>query len=118
MLNLKTHTLNKMNSITDIWDGENEAHAGIIAVDDKYSNIKLSYGEFNTIFHNFAAGLQFLGLEKDEHVALFSENSAKWLIADQAILKSGAVDVVRGSQAPVSELGYILNHSDSCALIC
>lgn len=42
----------------------------------------------------FAAGLSKLGLQKGETVALFSENSARWLIADQAVMMTGAADAV------------------------
>jgi long-chain acyl-CoA synthetase len=50
-------------------------------------------------------------------VAQFSENSARWLVVDQAIIACGAVNAVRGSGAPAAELAYIWEHSDSCALV-
>ena len=39
------------------------------------------------------------------------------MIADQAILRTGAADAVRGSNAPVAELEYILEHSDSVGAV-
>ena len=42
----------------------------------------------------FAAGLAALGVQKGDKVALFSENSARWLVADQGIMLNGAVDAV------------------------
>lgn len=77
-------------------------------------------------------------------VALFSENSARWLIADQAIMTVGAADAVstkvaldsrvfqcssgrsrkfrhnlqvRGSTSPPSEMAYIISNSESRALV-
>lgn len=44
-----------------------------------------------------AAGLSALGLQRGERVALFSENSHRWAIADGGILMAGGVDVVRGA---------------------
>lgn len=42
----------------------------------------------------FAAGLQSLGLRAGGRVSLFSENSSRWLIADQGIMMNGAADAV------------------------
>ncbi|MEB3356869.1 MAG: AMP-binding protein [Synechococcales bacterium] len=64
-----------------------------------------------------AAGLQSLGLQPGEHVALFSENGPRWFMADQGIMATGAVGVVRSSQADDAELFYILGHSDAVGLI-
>lgn len=64
-----------------------------------------------------AAGLHALGLRKGDHVSLFSENSAKWLVAEQGCAKNGVTTAVRGATAPVDELQYIYNHSDSKAVV-
>ncbi len=42
----------------------------------------------------FAAGLRALGLQPGEQVSLFSENSARWIVADQGIMMNGAADAV------------------------
>jgi long-chain acyl-CoA synthetase len=88
-----------------------------MAVIDEYCNIKLSYSGLVSEILRFSTGLQSLGLKQYDHVAVFSENSAKWLITDQSLFLSGAVNAVRGSQAPVDELDYIIGHSDSCAIV-
>ena len=46
-------------------------------------------------------------------VSLFSENSSRWLVADQAIMLCGAADAVRGASSPPDELAYIMRQSDS-----
>ncbi|HSA06234.1 MAG TPA: AMP-binding protein [Candidatus Gastranaerophilales bacterium] len=112
-----TTKYNVKKSITDIWQDFLENYPDVIAVVDRYSSIKLTYKELYDIIYLFASGLQALGLNKGDHVSLFSENSSKWLIADQGILLAGGVDAVRGSQTPVNELFYIVKHSDSKALI-
>lgn len=111
------NTKYRPNSLSDIWSDVVTKFADLQAIEDSYSNINLTYNEFLSIINDFATGIQTLGLNKGEHVALFSENSAKWMITDQGILKCGAVNAVRGSQAPIQELGYIYTHSDSCALV-
>jgi len=50
-------------------------------------------------------------------VALFSENSPRWLVADQGLMRLGAADAVRGSGAPVEELRYIAADSGAVALV-
>ena len=64
-----------------------------------------------------AAELQALGLRKGDKLAVFSENSHKWLLLDGATLKCGAANVVRGVGAPLEELVYIYSDSDSKALV-
>ena len=50
-------------------------------------------------------------------VALFSENSSRWLVADQAVMMVGAADAVRGASSPAQEMAYIVEHSESCGII-
>jgi long-chain acyl-CoA synthetase len=71
----------------------------------------------------FAAGLQALGVragaadEIPPRVALFADNSPRWLVADQGILRSGGANVVRGAQADSEELLFILKDSGAIALV-
>lgn len=37
-------------------------------------------------------------------VSVFSENSYRWLIAEQGIMKAGGCNAVRGATAPAAEL--------------
>eukprot|EP00934_Nitzschia_sp_Nitz4_P006360 Nitzschia sp. Nitz4//scaffold53_size117307//109906//112242//NITZ4_003785-RA/size117307-processed-gene-0.142-mRNA-1//1//CDS//3329554250//6350//frame0 len=53
----------------------------------------------------------------DHHVAIFGENSARWLLADHSIQWAGGVTAVRGSDASLDELRYVYNHSDSSAMV-
>ncbi len=43
-------------------------------------------------------------------VALFSENSSRWLVADQAVMTVGAADAVRGASSPAQEMAFIVSH--------
>ncbi len=116
----KRHLLlvsDKKSSFPELWKDFLEFYPDITAVNDKYNNLKLSYKQLYEYICWFASGLQHLGLEKGDHICLFSENSSKWLIADQAVLTAGAVNAVRGSQTPCEEFFYIIEHSDSKALI-
>ena len=48
---------------------------------------------------------------------MISENSPRWLIADQGLMRMGAINAVRGINSPPVELNYIVNHSNSVGLI-
>ena len=64
------------------------------------------YGEVEA----FAAGLLSLGVRREEHIGMVSENMKEWLWADLAILSIGAADVPRGSDSMAPEIQYILDH--------
>lgn len=74
-------------------------------------------------FNNLRAGLQTLGVEAvseqalPTRVALFADDSPRWMIADQGIMTAGAADVVRGATADPAELVYILKDSGSVGLV-
>ena len=59
---------------------------------------------------SFGAGLAQLGLRRGDKVSLFSENSARWLIADQGVMMNGAADAVSGAWPPAEEAPCVLNH--------
>lgn len=65
----------------------------------------------------FGAGLRRLGIQPRSKVALFADNSPRWLIADQGIMAMGGVNVTRSSQAESRELLFILQNSESTALV-
>ena len=50
-------------------------------------------------------------------MSVFAENSHKWLLAEQAIMKAGAYNAVRGKDAPVEELQYIYDNSKSMGAV-
>ncbi len=87
------------------------------ALYDKYSNYSCTYIELHESVKNLASGLKSIGLQRGDHVAQFSENSPRWMITDQGVISCGAANAIRGSMAPLSELEYIYEHSDSIALI-
>jgi len=60
----------------------------------------------------FAAGLLSLGVKRDDHIGMISENMKEWLWADLAILSIGAADVPRGSDSTAPEIKYILDHAE------
>ncbi|EKU98405.1 AMP-forming long-chain acyl-CoA synthetase [Leptolyngbya sp. PCC 7375] len=108
-----------VQSVAGIWPIVAERFSNQIALEDPHSTpqLKLTYGELNEQIKQFAASLQILGIKPQDKIALFSDNQPRWLVADQGIMTVGAVDAVRGSQADKDELAYILENSDSVAMI-
>jgi len=111
-------------SVPSIWETLAEAYSEITALIDEHNpyrqKISWTYAEVHEEIRELAAGLRHHGLtnlQPGDIVALFSENSARWLITDQALMWNGAASAVRGTAAPLDELAYILEHSDACGLV-
>ena len=112
-------------SLPEVWATAAQRFGNITAVHDPHSKpeVKLTYAKLHSCMQKFAIGLQALGVQTDApdpyppRIALFADNSPRWLIADQGIMQSGAIDVVRGAQADVDELLFILQDSGSTALV-
>jgi len=116
---LKERTFTKnLKRVDEIWPYLSEKYSEVVAVNDPYSTppISLTYSELASFIDHAASALKSFNIGKGEVVALFAENSPKWLIADQAIMRVGAANAVRGISAPKDELKYILRHSQSVAL--
>ena len=90
-----------------------------IALKDPHAKpeVVFTYAQLAEQIQQFAAGLQALGVQQQSRVALFADNSPRWMIADQGIMTAGAVDVVRSAQAEREELLFILADSGSTALV-
>ncbi|NER90201.1 AMP-binding protein [Moorena sp. SIO3A2] len=120
-----------LKSIPEIWPLAAQRFGSIIALQDPHAvgahgapASTLTYTQLHEQIEQFAAGLQSLGFQPklDEkgiptRIALFADNSPRWLVADQGIMTAGAVNVVRSGQAERQELLYILQDSGSTALV-
>ena len=115
---IRTSEMNWM-VVPDIWESMAKIIPDkVMLVDPVHGDrVDLTYAQGNNLITTGAAAMQKLGLQPDECVSIFSENSYKWLIADQAVMKSGACNSVRGALAPTEELHYIYEDSKSVGLI-
>lgn len=68
---------------------------------------------FQKKVRNFALGLYELGVEKGDRITLHSENSAEWVICDQAILSLGAINIPIYTTQPVEQIKYIIENSEA-----
>ncbi|MGB3293647.1 MAG: AMP-binding protein [Phormidesmis sp.] len=110
---------NEMASIAEIWPIVAAKYGDHLALYDPHSTpeTKYTYQALATDIKRFAAGLQSLGVQPQEKIAVFSENQPRWMVADQGIMTAGAIDAVRGANAEKSELLFILDNSDSIGLV-
>ncbi|HEY9621710.1 MAG TPA: AMP-binding protein, partial [Crinalium sp.] len=113
--------LSRLQSIPEMWKwvAQREDVSHHLALHDPHARpaIKITYADLYQNMQQFAAGLQALGVAESDRVALFADNSPRWLIADQGIMMAGAIDAVRGAQAERGELLFILSDSGSTALV-
>ena len=102
-----------------LWQHGANTYPDAIALHDPHAKppVRISYRDTFEQINAFGAGLRSLGIQFGEKVALIADNSPRWLIADQGILAIGAADATRSSQADRSELLYIIEHSDSVAIV-
>jgi long-chain acyl-CoA synthetase len=69
----------------------------------------LSYAELRRRVELFAFGLASLGLKRGDRVSIISENRPEWVIADQAIVVLGAVNVPVYPTMTAKQNEYIFN---------
>jgi len=77
----------------------------------------ITYRQLDEMVDAVAAGLQELGIKKDDCIAIISYNRPEWAIVDLAALKLGSIVVpiynTPGHPLPVSAIMYIIKDSKS-----
>ncbi|KAM7278719.1 hypothetical protein ACFE04_005853 [Oxalis oulophora] len=134
-------------AVPDIWRYAAQRYGDLVALVDPYHDppTNMTYKQLEQEILDFAEGLRVVGIRPAEKVALFAENSSRWLVSDQGILiytlilrpisayrpiwisqklkadkcvmATGAINVVRGSRSSNEELLQLYQHSESVALI-
>jgi long-chain acyl-CoA synthetase len=115
----RTIDYTQIDSIPEMWAILTARCGSTVALHAPHSKpvVKLTYRELAAEIQLFAAGLQSLGVEPRTGVALFADNSPRWLIADQGTMLIGAFNAVRSSQAETQELLSILDNSGCQTLV-
>ncbi|KAI8538132.1 hypothetical protein RHMOL_Rhmol09G0078700 [Rhododendron molle] len=106
-------------TVPDIWRSSAEKFGDRVALVDPYHDppSTMTYKQLEQDILDFSEGLRVIGVKPAEKLAFFADNSCRWLVADQGIMATGAINVVRGSRSSVEELLQIYNHSESVALV-
>jgi long-chain acyl-CoA synthetase len=82
-----------------------------------FDSFKLTYAQLNAVTNQFANGLENLGIKRGDHVALMMPNLPQFLIAYYGIEKLGAVVVPINVLFKAGEIEYVLNDSETLALV-
>ncbi len=77
----------------------------------------ITFQEFKEETDNFAFGLASIGIKREDKIAIISENRPEWVFADMATLALGAVDVPIYPSLTAESVEFILNNSESKAVI-
>ncbi|REK11570.1 MAG: long-chain fatty acid--CoA ligase [Actinobacteria bacterium] len=77
----------------------------------------LTWARYRDVVHQAAAGLASLGVEKDEFVAIMAGNRPEHVIADYAVVHSGATPVTIYSTLAASQIQYIADNCNATVAI-
>lgn len=91
-------------------------NSALLSKDENEDFQSISYKELYEKVKVLGTGLHKLGVKRNEHVAIMSDNCKEWIMTDLALLGIGAVDVPRGSDSTADEMKYIIEHAD-CELV-
>ena len=117
---LQRHSyVQSLDSVDAVWPWLADHHGAVPAVDAPHAAHpeRFSFGELAQRIAAAAVAFRRAGVQNGDVVALFAENSPRWLVADQGLMRAGAADAVRGASAPVEELAYILEDCQATALV-
>jgi len=74
--------------------------------------IDYSWSNVGQECRRMAGALQALGLQRGDRVGIYAVNSARWVMADMAIMMAGGVSVPIYSSMPEDKLRYVVEHSE------
>jgi long-chain acyl-CoA synthetase len=101
--------------LTEEYSPKDEGYVIKRKVDGEYKGI--TYNELKEETDSFAYGLNSLGLNRNDCVALISENRPEWVYADFAMQMLGVVNVPLYPSLTSDSIEYILNNSESKGVI-
>ena len=108
-----------LGRVDQMWPWLALHHGDVMAVDAPHAAHpeQLTYQELDTRITAVSSAFRAQGICPGDVVALFADNSPRWLVVDQGLMRAGATSAVRGATAPSSELHYILNDCGAVALV-
>src|SRR5262245_3323386 len=82
-----------------------------------FKDRRVTFADLSAAVDRFAKGLMAVGIEPGDKVALWMLNRPEWMEAAFAVMKIGAVLVPINTRFRTEDVAYILDQSDSTALI-
>ena len=108
-----------MKSIIQLFEDSVKKHKNNPLLWEKKNN-KYTPSTYQEIYNQvltFASGLISLGIKKGDRIALLSEGRNQWVIAELAILYTGAINVPLSVKLEATDLQFRINHSDARFII-
>ena len=90
--------------------------AYLVETDDGWREI--SWEQADESVRDYANGLLARGVRKGDNVALLARNSLEWALLDFALARIGAVGIPVYASSSPRDVGYLLEHSESVAIVC
>ena len=89
----KRKDLNNLEHVDQIWEYLKFKCGDTLAIKDLRgkNKEKFSYSELANLITKVSISFQSYGIVKGDVVTLISENSPRWLIADQGLMRLGAI---------------------------
>lgn len=82
-----------------------------------HQSVRYSYGEFDRLVDDYAAGLIALGLKKGDRLGIWSPNNAEWIVTQFATARVGIILVNINPAYRLNELEYALNKTECNAIV-
>jgi long-chain acyl-CoA synthetase len=79
---------------------------------------RTTWAEYERRVMRFALGLQAIGFGRGDRLAIASDDTSEWLVADMAAQSLGGVVVGVYPTNPAPELRYIVHHSRCSFIVC
>ena len=109
--------LSDKSSLNEYFKQKISNYFSLNAVTDEYNKLQFNYDILEQNILYLSSAIQSFGIKKDDFVCIFTENNGLWATVEQAAMRCGAICTLRGSNAPIDELDYILSHSEAKGLI-
>jgi long-chain acyl-CoA synthetase len=90
--------------------------AYLVETDDGWQEV--SWEQADEHVREYANGLLARGVRKGDNVALLARNSLEWALVDFALARIGAIGVPVYASSSSRDVGYLLAHSESVAIVC
>jgi long-chain acyl-CoA synthetase len=79
---------------------------------------EVSWKQADELVREYANGFLARGVGKGDNVALLARNSLDWALVDFALARIGAVGIPIYASSSSRDVGYLLAHSESVAIVC
>jgi long-chain acyl-CoA synthetase len=101
--------------LTNVYEKYSDKTALIYRIQD--NEYKVSYAKLFEDILVLSREFRAKNIRKGSKVMFVCDNRYEWLVTDLALMSIGAISIPRGRDTPVSEMTYIVEHSESDFLI-